>query len=391
MRDEDGAFNFDGPDCRISEWVAFSRQAAAADYHILEIKWHDGICYFDTALTDWKTGRDYAREFADSSRSAGIPFMYYYSAVFDHNPMFDDIQPDRTVTPSFIGLYEGPEYVDYLRRQYAEIMDKYRPDGMWIDWYWADRSTKETISLLRGEYPETVITFNLSNYYSTAFGRLHYTSGEAHTLEGPMVKLRTESSGVKVPVFSNAWKWANLCRALFDHPWELITPAGKWWQDHSLREDPLDLVRIAAIVMASGGKICPGLTARMDGTIYPDQVEQLTVLGKWYRPRRPLFTDAAPLRYRLRRVPGVRVSESSMRTVCASLGGDYILHLVNIAGVCVPVDVDFSNRVWSGIERVVLEPDGTELALERGAGGCRVRIPEHRIDSVDTILRVTAG
>lgn len=389
MRDESGAFRFNGPFCRIAQWVDVGKEVASVDYHVLEIKWHDGICYFNTALTDWRTEKDYALEFAELSRAAGIPFMYYYSSVFDHNPRFDAIQPDPGVTPSFIGLHPGPEYIDYLLGQLREIVGQYAPDGLWLDWYWADRSTEESIGLLKKESPQTVITFNLSNYFSTAFRKLHYTTGEAHTMSGPLVTLRTESSGEKVPVFSNAWKWANLNRVLFTHAWELITPAGKWWQDHSLRDDPLDLARMAAMVMASGGKICPGVTAQMDGTIYPDQIEQLAILGDWYKPRKHLFTESEPLRYRSSRVPGVKVSAEGLRTVCALQDGDHILHLVNLTGIRNDVTVVLDGKSWRAVRRIVLEPEGHELAFSRNERDCRLCVRSEQLDEVDTIIRIT--
>ena len=92
ISDEQGKIDFPGPFPEIAEWVQLSEEIGL-DYHVFEIKWHDGICYFDTGTTEWKTKQDYARQFADLSRAAGIPFMYYYSAVFDHNPQFDPIQP----------------------------------------------------------------------------------------------------------------------------------------------------------------------------------------------------------------------------------------------------------------------------------------------------------
>jgi hypothetical protein len=41
MRDEEGRFRFNGPYCRIKDWIELSREIGV-DYHILEIKWHDG-------------------------------------------------------------------------------------------------------------------------------------------------------------------------------------------------------------------------------------------------------------------------------------------------------------------------------------------------------------
>lgn len=117
----------------------------------MEIKWHDGICYFDTTLTDWKTEEDYAGRFPEASRRAGIPFMYYYSSIFDHNSQFDPVQPSQQ-TVSFIGIPDNPTYHEYLRGQYAEIMEQYRPDGMWIDWYWPDQCLQTTIDFFRSNF-----------------------------------------------------------------------------------------------------------------------------------------------------------------------------------------------------------------------------------------------
>lgn len=388
LMDEKGRFKFNGPFPQIPQWVDFSARTAGVDYHVLELKWHDGICYFNTQLTEWKTKKDYAKEFAELSRAAAIPFLYYYSGVFDHNPQFDTIQPDRTTTPSFIGLRPEPDYIDYLVGHYQEIVDQYNPDGMWIDWYWADRSAKATVNFFRRHAPQTAIAYNLSNYFASAHDKVHFTSGEAHTLHGPWVELRTESSGVKVPVFSNTWKWANLNRALFHHPWEVITPAGKWWQDPSLRDDPLDLVRMAAIVMACGGKICPGMTAQMDGTIYPDQIKQLTMLGDWYKPRKDLFVEAAPLRYRLARVPGVTLDDPALKTICSRQESDYLLHLINLTSRRGGVTVKLDQRLWPEVKAVILEPNHTPLAVRQDGQAFVVTIAPADIDQVDTILRI---
>ena len=148
LMDGEGNFDPDGPFPQVNEWVALS-QEIGLDYHIMEIKWHDGICYFQTDLTDWKTDTDYAGPFAELSRKAGIPFLYYYSAIFDHNPQFDDIQPDPHQTFSVILEESQPVYEEYLRGQYREIMEQYGPDGMWIDWYWTDGATPLTVDFFQ--------------------------------------------------------------------------------------------------------------------------------------------------------------------------------------------------------------------------------------------------
>jgi alpha-L-fucosidase len=384
MMDREGALDFNGPFCQVEDWVELSKKTGA-DYHIMEIKWHDGICYFDTALTDWKTPEDYARRFAGASRKAGIPFMFYYSSVFDHNPMFDAIQPAPGHTISFIGYKE--QYVDYMRAQYREIMDKYAPDGLWIDWYWPDDATGATVDLFRSEYPDAVLAFNASNYFPSARRLLHYTSGEAHNLDGRYFKLVKMERGI-VPMFASCWKWATILRRLLPPPWELIAPAGRWWQDPSLREDPKDLVRMAAIVMANGGLFFAGVTSKLDGSIFSDQIMQLGILGDWYLPRKPLFTGSVPARYRRREPPGVHVKPGSFRTAACVHGRDKLLHLFNMKGYRGPVVVELRGSQFERVRSAIVEPGGTRLDVIRVQDCGRLEVPAELSDPVDTILRL---
>jgi len=386
MMDGNGKLKFNGPFCRIEKWVELSEDVGV-DYHVLESKWHDGICYFRTELTDWKTEVDYCGRFAELSRQAGIPFMFYYSAVFDHNPLFDPIQPNPHSTFSVLSMEPQPVYEDYLRGQYRELVERYRPDGMWIDWYWPDRATELTIDFFRTHYPDTVLTFNLSNYFPSSYHRIDYTTGEAHDLDGFYLK-PVKTGAMILPIFTGAWRWATLFRRTADHPWELISPAGKWWQDPTLRDDPHELPRMAAVILGSGGKFCVGASAQLDGDLYPDQVKQLKTLGAWYRPRKKLFTDSVPLRYRGQQVPGIRTCPSSVRSMACIHDGDTLLHLVNVDGVTRPITVEFKGRRWGNISKIYLEPAWKELEVERGGRGARLVIRPEDIDPVDIILRL---
>jgi alpha-L-fucosidase len=376
---------FNGPHCNIGECIELSREAGV-DYHQFEIKWHDGICFFDTKTTQWKADRDYAGEFAELSRAAGFPFMFYYSAVFDHNPRFDSIQPKPRSTPSLIG--ENPIYLEYLKKHYAEIIPRYRPDGMWIDWWWADGSTKLTVKEFREKYPQVVMAFNLSNLHPASFNKIHITSCEAHRYDGAWVALREEDT-VKVPVFTSAKKWANALRWIVGHQWELISPAGKWWQDQSLRDDPLELIRSMAMVLACGGKFCVGATFQMDGYIFPDQVRQLRMLGEWYRPRKQYFIHATPVRYRWFDAPGVSVSTGKFDTVASAYDSGLLLHLLNPAGARKDITVTLKGAMWKGVRGASIVPGNEALEIERDGSTLRLHIAADRVDPVDTIIHLS--
>ena len=385
MSNPDGSIKFNGPFPKIAEWVKLSKEIGL-DYHSMEIKWHDGICYFNTKLTNWKTKADYAGQFAELSRRAKIPFMFYYSSLIDHNPQFDSIQPKPRSTESIIALGRQPVYEDYLRGHYREIMEQYGPDGIWLDWYWPDYSTKTSIEFFRKYYPNTVLAFNFANYLPSSYKRLDFAAGEAHDLDGPYIKL-LRSGDATLPVWCSAWKWATLYRRLQGHSSEIISPAGRWWSDPAVRDDPLELLRMSAIVMASGLKQSLGVAERMEGGVYPDQLKQLRLLGKWYLPRKRLFTESVPLRYRGREPRSVIVDTPGIRVIACSHEGDYLVHLINMEGSTRPFSVVFRGGTWRDVKSVGLEPSGVEIPVERSGGNFRVRIAGD-IDPVDTILRL---
>jgi len=382
MSDEQGRLKFDGPFANVAQFVALSRKVGV-DYHMFEIKWHDGICYFDTRLTDWKTPVDYAGEFAAQSRAAGIPFLYYYSTIFDHNPQFDAIQPNRRGTVSLIGTVPGKVYTDYLAGQFHEIMEQYHPDGLWFDWYTLDKSAWSTIKYLRERYPQTVISFNASNLFPGSSHQLTYTSSEAHGLNLTRISFKSPTEFV-TSLNSNGWRLANRNRRRFDQPWEMISPAGQNWQITALRPDLKILVRIGAMVMANGGKSLVGCGTVLSGEVIPDHVRQMEYVGQWYLPRKMLFTQATALRYPGERPPGVwGYSTSDFGAVTAKLGQDTLLHLINFTGATGPVTLTFKGERWRSADRAVLEPAGQELPVINH----QITLSPDQVDQIDTIIR----
>ena len=147
----------------------------------------------------------------NSAAKPDIPFIYYYSSVFDHSPQFDKIQPHLHQTRSYIALGEQPEYEKYLLGQLREIMEQNDPDGIWLDWYWPDRATEISIDFFRKNYPEKALAFNFASYFPSSYKRIDFSAGEAHDLTGPYIKL-LKSDNVYLPVWCSAWKWSAFYR-----------------------------------------------------------------------------------------------------------------------------------------------------------------------------------
>ena len=415
MMDEKGNLKFNGPFCKMKKWVEYSKRVGV-DYHIFEVKWHDGICYWDTKYTNWKSPEDYVKVFSEESKKASIPYLYYYSSIFDHNPDFDDIQPLRGVTPSFIArhdenkeniakyskftaerirdmfinaveernipytanffddvefhdfTYNPKKYEDYVLNQLKELINNYHPDGMWMDWYWGDEeaTTFLVMEFMEQNYPDTILTYNVSIDRRPRY--IHYLSGEAHDVQ-------------------TAWKSGKKYRRK-KRPWELCGPAAYGWDVPQARPDPYEIFRIAAIIMASGGKYCFGLPSQMDGELYPEPAENVELFGNWFKLRRTLFTEAIPMKYKGFKVPGIELSEEEFGTIGSIYEEDNLIHLISFKGLQKDVTLTLSQELWSGIKRIILEPDNKELEFVEKDGDVILFVAKEDIDFADTIIRI---
>jgi hypothetical protein len=397
MMDEDGGLQSVGPYCKVDQFVDLSKEVGA-DYHMLYAKWHDGICFFDTKLTNWKTKEDYLAGFSRLSKDAGIPFMIYYSNVIDHNPQFDHIQPIRWSTFSPI---RDREYLEYMKGQYREMVEQYQPDGFWLDWYnpWPTDTVKTSIDFLRKNYPEVTIGFNASSKFKSAQRLLDYTTDEIHTLGKPkhditgMVESRLLA---KIAAFlfyallgtARGWDSANSYRRKFDHFWSAISPAGKFWQDPSLRPDKYHLPRIAATVMACGGRNTIKVNLKMNGHVYDEHVEQMQIVGQWYKPRKHLFNEATPLRYQGVTAPGISGLPAGYKTIASKLGDDVLVHIIKIEGSENLSEISISDSEWAGIKEIYLEPGHQSLQMEKRGESILLHLDASHVAPVDTIVRL---
>ncbi|MFX1325117.1 MAG: alpha-L-fucosidase [Promethearchaeota archaeon] len=414
MKDENGKFKFNGPFCNMKKWVEFSKEIGV-DYHIFEAKWHDGICYFDTVYTTWKTPKDYCKTFSEESKNRKIPFLFYYSSIFDHNPLFNDIQPLRGVTPSFIAMhhenkkkiakysmnfakviestvrqsrnkrgeydlqyfddvafhdftYNPEKYEKYLLNQVKELIENYQPDGMWFDWYWGkeEASTFLVMDYMEENYSDVILTYNVSIRRNPRF--IHYLSGEAHDV-------------------NTAWKSGNTNRKL-NRPWELCGPVAYAWDVPIAREDPHEIFRIAAIIMANGGKFCFGLPSQMDGELYLEPAKNLELLGEWYRQRKPLFIKSIPMDYKGDKVPGVEINHPKFGCIGSIFEENNLIHLINFEGIKEDLILDLDLKQWKDISQITLEPSKKKVEIEFNPDKLRIKISKEDVDLADTIIRV---
>lgn len=115
---------------------------AGASGVIFYDKWHDGLVCHDTALTGFKTERNFLGETVAALRRHAMRIVVYYSLGLDYNPEFwgrdwvctdGQGQPIGLAFPADWQSFHSP-YRHYAIDQLVEVVRNHGPiDGVWLD------------------------------------------------------------------------------------------------------------------------------------------------------------------------------------------------------------------------------------------------------------------
>ena len=111
------------------EWAKLARRAGQK-YMVLTTKHHEGLCLWDTKLTDYCAakqgpGRDLVREFVDAARAEGLRVGFYYSLMDWHHPDGSRCEHDEAARRRFVAYTHG--LIRELMTNYGKI------DILWYD------------------------------------------------------------------------------------------------------------------------------------------------------------------------------------------------------------------------------------------------------------------
>ncbi|MFD7094208.1 alpha-L-fucosidase [Streptomyces xanthophaeus] len=243
---------------------------AGARYAVLTARHHDGVCLWDTAVSDLNVvrrtpaRRDLVAEYTEALREEGLKVGLYYShsdwshpdyaSVVHPQPPNEDVAVHPLVAPA--DGEEDPEawarYLAYRDAQVGELVSRFGPDLLWFDGEW-ERSEEQwglgrlAAQILEGN-PETVLNARMLSHGDYA------TPEQGVPLERPA------------------------------GPWELcLTLNGSWGFQPQDREHKSvrRLVRYFTETIGMGGNLLLAVGPREDGTIPQEQVERLEGLGAW--------------------------------------------------------------------------------------------------------------
>lgn len=151
---------------------------AGMKYLVVTSKHHEGFCLFESEFTDYDianspmAGRDFIKELSEACKKQGLHFGTYYS-IIDWNHPSHDI-PDANAEEMTRKNWQNPslfpgkkaEYVQYMKNQIKELIEKYDTEILWFDGDWADYWTlddgNDMYQYIRELKPDIIINNRVS-------------------------------------------------------------------------------------------------------------------------------------------------------------------------------------------------------------------------------------
>ncbi len=254
-------------------WAALFRQAGA-QFVVPVAEHHDGFAMYDSARSDWTAakmgpGRDLIGDLAVAVRKQRLVFgLSSHRAehwwFFNGGMAFDSDVQD----PRYAGLY-GPaqpktlqpteEYLDDWLARTCEVVDKYRPQVVWFDW-WIEEPAFAP--------------------YLQRFAAYYYNRG-AHWGRGVAINYKNQAFPEGTAVYDIERGQLDDRRPLF---WQTDTAVAKnsWgYVEHQEYKTVDSIVDDLVDIVSKNGALLLNIGPQPDGTIPEPEEELLRGVGRW--------------------------------------------------------------------------------------------------------------
>ncbi len=154
-----------------AKMIAQTAKKAGMKYLVITAKHHEGFCLWDSEYTNFDVGstpfagRDILEELSAACKEYGLKFCTYYSLIDWHHP-----SQERNIDGSDtwgrwgnVRMKSGKkkEYVEYMKNQIRELVEKYDTEMLWFDgdWvYWWDMASGQDLyQYIRDLKPDILI------------------------------------------------------------------------------------------------------------------------------------------------------------------------------------------------------------------------------------------
>jgi alpha-L-fucosidase len=269
-------------------WAALFKEAGA-QYVVPVAEHHDGFSMYDSGLSDWtevKMGpnRDTLAELSTAIRAAGLHFGLS-SHRAEHNFYFDGGRTIRSDVndPRFASLYGpahewilgpggdqaliddwtyvSPEFArDWLARD-TELVEKYKPELVYFDWWAGQPNYRPSI---------------------TKFAAYYYNFAHAHGYTG-VIDIKVNDMNWKTG--ARDFERGQQDRIMPDH-WQTDTTlnnTGWGYIEHDTFKSPEFIVQQLVDIVSKNGNLLLNVGPRADGTIPEEAQQRLREIGAWLK------------------------------------------------------------------------------------------------------------
>ena len=251
-----------------ADFIAKTAKDAGMKYIVITSKHHEGFCLWDSEYTNFDVastpfaGRDILAELSAACKKQGIRFGTYYSIIDWHHPA-----QERNIDGEDSGNRWGnvrlksgrkEEYINYMKNQIRELIEKYDTDILWFDgdWvYWWDMASgKELYQYIRELKPEILINNRVAKrvIFKKDFG----TPEQEH------------------PGESLEYEW-EACYTM-NHSWGYKKSDNNWKDAQTVYDKLQD-------INAKGGNLLLNIGPDGNGNVPKESVEILLRVGKMIR------------------------------------------------------------------------------------------------------------
>jgi len=267
-----------------SAWAQLFKDAGAR-YVIPVAEHHDGFPMYSSDYTHWDASemgpkRDIVGELSEAVRDAGLHFglsshraehWWFYGGGREFPSDVQDERyralygPARDRDESEAGVtLPSQEFLDDWLLRCSEIVDKYKPEIIWFDWWIAQPAFAAHLQTFSSYYYNRGSTFpNMVAINYKKFGGESFpdTAGVLDIERGGLADTRELMWQTDTSVSKNSWGY------ITNHKYKTV---------NSLVDDLIDIV-------SKNGCMLLNIGPRPDGTIPEEEQEMLLAMGDWLK------------------------------------------------------------------------------------------------------------
>lgn len=256
-----------------AEWAEVFRRAGA-QFVVPVAEHHDGFAMYDTARSRWSAAQMGPRRDVFGELMTAVDDAWMVRGASSHRAehwffMNGGMRFDSDVRDARFSDFYGPAQreetapneqflEDWLLRT-VEIIDRYRPQVLWFDWWLEQPAFEPYLRLLAAYYYNRAAEWGrgvVINYKWTAFAE----GSAVYDIErGAMPGIRPDVWQNDSSVGKTSWGWIE------DHDYKSLD----------------DLVGELVDVVAKNGNLLLNIGPKADGTIAPAERELLEGIGDW--------------------------------------------------------------------------------------------------------------